>query len=42
MTSAAVRATVRKGEAQLGRMALTDADVTSLTAFLRALDDDYD
>jgi hypothetical protein len=42
-TSAAVRAgTVRNSAAELDRTALADADVTSLTAFLRALNEDYD
>ncbi|HEY7376941.1 MAG TPA: hypothetical protein VIF57_32580 [Polyangia bacterium] len=42
-TSTAVQAgTVRNGAAELDRMALIDADVTSLTAFLRALNEDYD
>src|SRR5262249_25171864 len=42
-TSPVVRGgTVRNGDSELVRMALTDADVTSLTAFLRALNEDYD
>ncbi|HWJ55018.1 MAG TPA: hypothetical protein VNR90_02355 [Vicinamibacterales bacterium] len=42
-TSAAARAaSVRNGDAELARVAITAADVTSLTAFLRALNEDYD
>jgi len=42
-TSAAVRAgAVRNGAPELNRVALIDADATSLTAFLRALNEDYD
>jgi hypothetical protein len=42
-TSAAARAlSVRNGDAELSRIAITADDVTALTAFLRALNEDYD
>ena len=42
-TSAAARAaSVRNGDAELARIAITADDVTALTAFLRALNEDYD
>jgi cytochrome c peroxidase len=41
--SAAARASsVRNGDPELRRIAITADDVTALTAFLRALDEDYD
>ena len=42
-TSAAARASsVRNGDPELRRIAISAADATALTAFLRALDEDYD
>ena len=42
-TSAAARASsVRNGDPELSRVAITADDVTALTAFLRALNEDYD
>jgi len=42
-TSAAARAaSVRNGDSELLRIAITANDVTALTAFLRALNEDYD
>jgi hypothetical protein len=42
-TSAGARAgSVRNGDPELARIAITAGDVTALTAFLRALDEDYD
>jgi hypothetical protein len=42
-TSAAARATsIRNGDSELSRIALTQSDATNLAAFLRALNEDYD
>jgi cytochrome c peroxidase len=42
-TSAAARtATVRNGDGALARVAIAEADVAALAAFLRALNEDYD
>jgi hypothetical protein len=41
-STAARAAAVRNGDAQLGRIAITDGDVAALAAFLGALDEDYD
>ena len=42
MSAAARAGSVRNGDSELTRIALTADDVTSLAAFLRALDEDYD
>ena len=39
---AARRAEIRNGDGELARIAIVDADVTPLMAFLRALNEDYD
>ena len=42
VSAGARAATVRNGDGELERIAITGADVTALTAFLRALNEDYD
>jgi len=42
VSAAARAASVRNGDDQLARVAIVDDDVTALTAFLRALNEDYD
>ena len=42
MSAAARQGLVRNGAPELAGISLTDADVASLAAFLRALDEDYE
>jgi hypothetical protein len=42
VSATARAASIRNGDAELSRIALTDADVTNVAAFLRALNEDYD